>query len=415
MLLIACVVCWLSSAYPVFDSETAWIRPGCHVEVCDSISLGGHVEPTMDNARSTYGCQASFQMIDGVERWRVVLVGDGSVVVFEEDSSPRTYPFVADPEYIHISLNNRFVVAGSFRISSNPDSLFRIALLDLESGLLTLSLHEFPAHRQVPFVANDGRLAALGTTRTVDLTDLDSPIIRSIPEPAVMAGNLNIDPEGRCYTAEIIQSGDDECGFLWAFNWDGTLRWQSGCDSELSFAHDARFSSDGELIICLVENAVALVRASDGSVLSTIQAFVPGRPVVSRMGNVMATIVWSELDDIWGDRNLLVACLTTPAEMYEVELPDFHARTWLSCVSDNGRVLVGRGDMNETRYILMDSAGVLYVTPPFNRSTVFTSRENSTSDDYTNGGSPTAISSDGSRCLICTGEMEFDVVRIAAR
>lgn len=415
MFLIACVINWLASDRPVFDSDDAWVRPGYHIEMCDSIYIGGYSEPVLDGNHSTYGCQASFQMIDGVEKWRVVLIGDGSVVVFEEDSTPRTYPFIQSPKYIHISLNSRYVVAGSYQISSDPDSLFRIALLDVETGLLALSRHEFPAHMQVPFVANDGRLAALGGTSTVDLTDLDAPIYREIPEPAVMTGNLNIDPEGLCYTSEIIQSGESECGFLWAFNWNGTLRWQSGRDSGLSFAHDARFSSDGDVIVCLVENAIALIRASDGAVLSTIQALVPGRPVVSRMGSMMATVVWSELEDIWCQRNILVTSMIAPDEMYEIELPDIHIRTWLSCISDNGRVMVGRGDMNEARYLLMDSSGVLYVTPPFSRSTVYVSRENSTSDDYANGGAPTAISSNGSRCLVCTGDMEFHVVRICSR
>jgi hypothetical protein len=383
--------------------DSAWIRPGYEVEVVDRVSLDGFVSSFHFGSRPAFGGQPTFEMIDGVERWQLIIIGQSSVCVFQEGTTPVVYDFVTDPTNVHISSNGRYVVAGSPQHSIDPDSLCRVMLLDLDDGSVLDTGIDLPRSGYVAFTSDQGTIGASGGNGTVDLSEPDSPVY--IPSPMGYMYNLILDAAGNHYLMDNLYK-------LMLFDWNGHSLWSRGGDDGLSCPTGARFLPDGESILCLSDSSIITLSSGDGSVISEIQAYSNLSPVLSHSGETWACLAGQSGGEDREGQLIIASTSNQSLTWLDAPTPRNVSLKWLSCVSDAGRIILGYWDSCCSRYALLDSSGILFYSEQTNIDRLWVNRENAFSNNNSTGFTPTAISSDGTRWITYVGGNEFIVYSI---
>jgi len=139
------------------NTDDQWIAPGYRIAEELVLDPGEYGNPINVN---DIGFQPFFVDTPDGEKWRIILVFDGEVVVLQEDTAERRYPIAGDIRYMMNSANGRYVLLGlndeqthdeiAWRGYSPPEH--RVVLLNTDTGE-QVTTTDF---KGVGFIGNNG-------------------------------------------------------------------------------------------------------------------------------------------------------------------------------------------------------------------------------------------------------------------
>lgn len=288
------------------NTEDQWIAPGYRIAEELVLDPGEYGSPINEN---NIGFQPFFVDTPDGEKWRIILVFDGEVVVLQEDSETRRFPISEDIEYMMNSANGRYVLLGlredeerqeerAFRRYSPPEH--RVILLDIDTGeQITGS-----GIRGAGLVGNDGSVVIIKSD-VIEFYDSELNLVGTaanfLPERGGTATGYATDGSllVRVHTEDY---SDPESRILRAYDRYGNILWVTDND-HYGFPI---VSEHGDYVFVLQRQRLLCLDGSDGNLVWGQQLNIEtiGSSLIpSRTGNAFCFI--SDISNS-GTNNIIV-------------------------------------------------------------------------------------------------------------
>ena len=248
------------------NTEDQWIAPGYRIAEELVLDPGEYGTPINTN---DIGFQPFFVDTPDGEKWRIILVFDGEVVVLQEDTAERRFPIAGDIRYMMNSANGRYVLLGlneeqtqdeiAWRGYSPPEH--RVILLDTATGEQVTTT----GFKGVGFIGNNGFSISIKNDaiefydNELNLLGTTSNFVREMGGTATgyaSDGSLLV----RVHTEDY---NDPESFVLRAYDRFGNILWVTDND-HYGFPI---VTERGEYVCVLQRQKVLYLNGSDGSLL----------------------------------------------------------------------------------------------------------------------------------------------------